>query len=225
MTDDGTGQQARALHVFDMDGTLLAGSACLDLSARAGYLSSVEEMEEAWGRGEIGHVEFYDLLIPLWSELTHEDVDETFAKAGWIEGLRDVFADIRSRGERSAVVSLSPHFFVRRLQAWGLDYPFGAGVEIGEPVLPERVYVPETKVNVVADLLAELRLGEDRCVVYGDSSSDVPLFQRFPNSIAVNASSSLLPFANVTYEGPDLTTAYALGRALLGDEAEEPPQP
>lgn len=225
MTDDGTGQQVNALHVFDMDGTLLAGSACLDLSARAGYLSSVEEMEEAWGRGEIGHVEFYDLLIPLWSELTHEDVDETFAKAGWIEGLREVFADIRSRGERSAVVSLSPHFFVQRLQAWGLDYAYGAGVEIGEPVLPERVYLPETKVAVVDDLLAELRLGADRCVVYGDSSSDVPLFQRFSNSIAVNASSSLLPFASITYEGPDLVSAYALGRSLLGDQAEEPLQP
>lgn len=225
MSDDGTGQEASALHVFDMDGTLLAGSACLDLSARAGYLSSVQEMEEAWGRGEIGHVEFYDLLVPLWSELTQADVDETFAKAGWIDGVREVFADIRRRGERSAVVSLSPHFFVQRLQAWGLDYAFGAGVEIGGPVLPERVYVPNTKVDVVRALLTQLRLPAERVVVYGDSSSDVPLFQRFSNSIAVNASSSLLPFAHATYEGQDLVSAYALGRSLLGDAAEEHPQP
>ncbi|MCA0330838.1 MAG: HAD-IB family phosphatase [Actinobacteria bacterium] len=225
MNDDVTGQQARALHVFDMDGTLLAGSACLDLSARAGYLSSVEEMEEAWSRGEIGHVEFYDLLIPLWSELTAEDVDETFEKAVWIQGLREVLADIRLRGERSAVVSLSPHFFVQRLREWGLDYPFGAGVEIGEPVVADKVFVPETKVSVVEDLLAALGLEEDRCVVYGDSSSDVPLFQRFTNNVAVNASASLLPFAHVTYEGLDLQGAYALGRSLLGDRAEGPMHP
>src|SRR6185369_7690331 len=51
----------------------------------AGYIDDVEEMEERWGRGEIGHVEFYELLLPLWAELGEEDIEEVFAEVAWLD--------------------------------------------------------------------------------------------------------------------------------------------
>ena len=62
------------LHVFDLDGTLLRGSACMEISSHVGQLERVESVEEAWGRGEVGHLEFYQLLLELWGELDDADL-------------------------------------------------------------------------------------------------------------------------------------------------------
>ena len=52
------------LHIFDMDGTLLRGSACLELSRHMGQIDAVDEIEAKWSVGKVGHVEFYELCLP-----------------------------------------------------------------------------------------------------------------------------------------------------------------
>jgi phosphoserine phosphatase len=203
------------LHIFDMDGTLLAGSACLELSRHAGHIDDVEAMEERWGRGEIGHVEFYELLLPLWEGLGEADIEQVFAGIAWLEGIEEVWRDIDARGERSVVITLSPQFFADKLLALGLHEAFGAEVLAGGEVLPERVLTPESKVYIATEVLERLGLGSDDTVAYGDSSSDVPLFEILDNTVSVNGSETLAEHAAVTYRGNDLREAYALGRGLL----------
>src|SRR6201999_4522690 len=107
---------------------------CLELSRRAGHIEDVEEMEERWGRGEIGHVEFYELLLPLWAELGAEDIEEVFAGIAWLDGIEEVWRDIDARGERSAVITLSPQFFADKLRGLGLHEAYGAEVLAGVEV-------------------------------------------------------------------------------------------
>lgn len=203
------------LHVFDMDGTLLTGSACLEISRYVGQLEVVNDMEERWGRGEVGHVEFYEFLIELWAGLRATDVDEVFRATPWIKRIQDVFADIAARGERSAVISLSPHFFVERLLAWGATSAHGARVEVDEVVDPARVLTPHSKVEILDELLARYGLDEDHCVAYGDSASDIPLFDRLTRTVAINGSDQLRAVARADYQGDDLWEAYQLGRSLI----------
>jgi phosphoserine phosphatase len=203
------------LHIFDMDGTLLAGSACLELSRRAGYLDDVEAMEERWGRGEIGHVEFYELLLPLWEKLDEDDIEEVFTGVAWLDGIEEVWRDIDARGERSVVITLSPQFFADKLLGLGLHEAYGAEVLAGGEVVPEQVLTPESKVYIATEVLERLGLGAEDTVAYGDSSSDVPLFEILDNTVSVNGSESLAESAAVRYRGNDLREAYALGRTLL----------
>jgi HAD superfamily phosphoserine phosphatase-like hydrolase len=203
------------LHIFDMDGTLLAGSACLELSRHAGHLDDVNEMEGRWGRGEIGHVEFYELLLPLWEGIEDADVEEVFGAIAWLDGIEEVWRDIDARGERSAVITLSPQFFADKLLRLGLHEAYGAEVLSGEVLVPERVLTPESKVYIAVEVLERLGLGAEDTVAYGDSSSDLPLFELLENTVAVNGSASLTDHAAVSYEGNDLREAYALGRRLL----------
>jgi len=203
------------LHIFDMDGTLLAGSACLELSRRAGHIDAVEEMEERWGRGQLGHVEFYELLLPLWAELGEDDIEAVFAETAWLEGIEEVWRDIDARGERSIVITMSPQFFAEKLRGLGLHEAYGAEVLAGGEVVPERVLTPEMKVYIATEVLERLGLGAEDTVAYGDSSSDVPLFEILDNTVSVNGSESLAEHAAVAYRGNDLREAYALGRALL----------
>lgn len=203
------------LHVFDMDGTLLQGSACLEVSRHMGKLEAINVIEEAWGRGEVGHVEFYELCLPLWEGLTSSDIDEVFALTPWLVGVEDVLIDIARRGERSAVVSLSPQFFVDRLLGWGATSVHGARVMAGQQLEPTLVLTPESKPVLVRELLDRYKISDADCVAYGDSSSDIPLFEMLTNTVSVNGSTRLQALAARHYEGADLRGAYAEGRGLL----------
>ena len=203
------------LHVFDMDGTLLEGSACLEICRHLGCLEEVLKVEDAWSRGEVGPVEFYEILLQLWDGLTEEGIDQVFAVTPWLTGVREVFADISRRGERSAVISLSPQFFVDRLLAWELGTAHGAGVFVGVPIDPELVLTPESKVILAEQLMERYGVAEEDCVAYGDSSSDVPLFGRLENTVSVNGSKTLRAIAAVAYDGSDMREAYRLGRELI----------
>jgi phosphoserine phosphatase len=58
-------------------------------------------------------------------------------------------------------------------------------------------------------------LGRADCVAYGDSASDLLLFDALPNTVAVNASPRIAGLAQKQYVGQDLWEAYQLGRSLI----------
>jgi phosphoserine phosphatase len=205
------------LHIFDMDGTLLRGSACLELSRHMGAIEVVNEIEARWSVGGVGHVEFYELCLPLWEGLTETDIDAVFELADWLDGVPAVWDDIARRNEHSAVITLSPQFFADRLLRWGLGSAHGAGVHAGTIPDPTRVMTPESKLKVAEQLMDRYGLGEDECVAYGDSASDIPLFKRLRHTVAVNGTPSLREVAAVAYDGPDLREAYRAGRGLLAN--------
>lgn len=203
------------LHIFDMDGTILEGSACVHLSDRLGCLKEIHIIEEAWGRGEVGHVEFYRLCLPLWKELNREIVKDVFQKSPWRKNLSKVFCDIADRGEYSAVITLSPQFFAEHLKELGVSSTHGAEIHVDRPLESEKVLTPEHKVSIAQALLQEYGIPRSQCVAYGDSASDIPLFAHLANTVAVNASDRLKQLAAANYSGDDLWEAYKLGRTLL----------
>jgi phosphoserine phosphatase len=207
------------LHVFDMDGTLLQGTtASLELASRLGCLEELRLLEARFAAGEIDTRGFAAALYALWRHLTFEDVAAAFAAAPWMAGIQEVWADIRRAGERSLLITMSPDFFARLLLAWGVDEVHASGF----PALPFRtqpdpalILTPRDKVRIVDDALARLGLGRDRCIAYGDSMSDAPLFQIVPTTVAVNGDSHISAMAAVGYEGGNLAEAYQRARAYV----------
>jgi phosphoserine phosphatase len=204
-----------SLHVFDMDGTLLRGSACLEISRSAGVFDEALAIEEAWVRGEISDNGFWQRCLPLWAGLTDEQIDHAFAMTPWLARVDVVFADIRARGESSVVISQSPKFFVDRICRWGASYSFGALVSPGDHRGAERLISSADKLHITENILRELGLTRDDCVAYGDSSSDLALFESLTHTVAVNAKEHIRQLARVTYDGADLWDAYMSGRKLL----------
>ncbi|MGE3287289.1 MAG: HAD family hydrolase [Pseudonocardia sp.] len=203
------------LHIFDMDGTLLRGAASVELCRHLGRLDEADAVEQAWVRGEITDVQFWDRMLPLWDGMTDADVENAFLASPWIEGVADVFADILGRGERSVVISQSPLFFVSLLTRWGAGSTYGAGVRPGDRSSTALLVTADDKVRIAEELMARHRLGPQDCVAYGDSTSDLGLFGRFPHTVAVNATARLYRIAARAYRGDDLREAYAMGRGLL----------
>lgn len=212
-----------ALHVFDMDGTLLRGTtAAIEISRRMGRLERLDELERAFAAEAISPADFAVEVRALWEELTAELVAEVVADAPWIEGIDAVCADIAERGERSMLITMSPNFFAEHLGERGIDVirasqwpslPFAA------PIDPAGILTPTDKVRLTEAERTAQGLPRGACVAYGDSMSDLPLFAVLENTVAVNADAALERAARVAYRGEDLREAYAHGRALLDGAA------
>lgn len=215
------------LHVFDLDGTLLRGASVEEISRFLGCFEQASQLERAYVRGEIADpARWWDQMLELWTAATEDELDRAFEGLPWMEGIREVFADISTRGERSIVISQSPLFLVRRLRRWGAHATYATTVERGVPCRPEQLLSPEDKVKITTAALDEMGLTPGDCVAYGDSTSDVVLFGHLPLTVAVNATPAIRELASRAYDGPDLRGAYAIGRALLEatHEASRPNQ-
>jgi phosphoserine phosphatase len=207
------------LHIFDMDGTLLRGStASLEIAHRLGCVPELLRLEAAFAAETLDTRGFAAEIFLLWQELTPGLVAEVFAQAPWIGGIVDVLADIRSRGEHSVVVTMSPDFFASRLTALGADEVVASGF----PPLPFRVAPDPARILTPADKIAvadrvRLATGLDRdsCVAYGDSGSDIPLFRELRHTMAINASDALRSLARYHYDGDDLRVAYQIARGAI----------
>ncbi|TDD61555.1 hydrolase [Actinomadura rubrisoli] len=207
------------LHIFDMDGTLLSGStANLEVARQLGTLPELHALEARFAAGTLDTRGFSAEIHRLWRDLTPAAVAAAYAAGPWLEGIAGVCADIRSRGEHSAVITMSPDFFARHLLDLGFDDvvasrfpppPFTA------PLDPAGVLTPGDKVRIAEELRVRHGLTAAQCVAYGDSMSDAPLFRHLGNTVAVNADHHLADLAALDYRGTDLAGAYALARSLL----------
>jgi phosphoserine phosphatase len=208
------------LHVFDMDGTLLHGSACLEISRAAGVFDENVEIERIWAEGGFSDNGYWEHCLPLWEGLTDAQIDAAFSNAPWLDGVQNVFADIRSRNEHSVVISQSPKFFVERFSQWGVSFAFGALVSPGDASGAEQLVSSDDKWAITKKLLAELGLPEGNCIAYGDSLSDLALFESLEYTVGVNAKPPIRKLARVSYDGTDLWSAYLTGRELMNGRGE-----
>lgn len=198
-----------------MDGTLLRGTATIELARQLGNLEVGEEIERQWGEGSISDDDFWLKLLEICENATDADLKAAFDNAPWMDGIEQTFAAIKAQGEDVIVISQSPTFFVKGLTLLGAAEAHGSTVEIGQPLASSATLMPMAKVTITASALAARNLSPADCVVYGDSSSDMELFRTFPNSVAVNATPALASLAAARYVGTDIREAYALGRQLV----------
>ncbi|GAB2770523.1 HAD family hydrolase [Streptomyces daliensis] len=202
------------LHLFDLDGTLIHGSAAsVEIARQLGLEREIRELERDFAAGELTPPGFAARARDLWDELTDAHVSAAFEGAPWLGGIREVWRDIRARGERCAVISLSPDFFVSRLLAWGADAAYGSRwpeVPFREPLDPAGILSPAAKVKIADELCAKFGVRRSDCVAYGDSLSDAELFAAVPVSVAVNADRHVSGIASHKYSGRDLREAYGL---------------
>ncbi len=209
MTGSVTGPMS-ALHVFDMDGTLLRGTTALDRAVTAaGRLEPLADLEAGFAAERITAAEFAMEMRALWTELSPELVAEVVSASPWIEGIAEVCSDIAHRGERSMLITMSPDFFAQHLLEFGIDVVAASrfpALPFAQSIDPAGILEPADKVRLAEEERIAQGLAPSDCVAYGDSMSDLPLFGVLENTVAVNAEKSLERVAAVAYRGDNLVT-------------------
>jgi phosphoserine phosphatase len=206
------------LHIFDMDGTILLGTAAAELIAEElDIVEFVEELEAGFASGALTPPMYAERIFEHWKRLDAAAIRRTFDAAPWIDDMTRVTADIRARGEHSIVITLSPHFFAEHLVDFGFDRVYGSPfppLPFTEPLDTSILHWADDKPRIARQHVADVGLTLDDVIAYGDSGSDVPLFQLIRRTVAMNASAELTALAATSYTGRSLWSAYELARQL-----------
>lgn len=209
----------RRAHVFDMDGTLLHGtSASLLLAEALGELDALHDLEARFAGGHATAVDFARAVRELWGVIPTDVVAQAFAAAPLLANVREVLADIHARDERACLITLSPDYFAERFLELGFDAVYASGFprDAQTPLDESRILDVASKPVLAAEFCAQHGLRLDEAIAYGDSMSDVLLFEQVAIRIAVNADHHLADRADVAVSGTDLLPAYEAARRLAG---------
>ena len=204
--------------MFDMDGTLLHGTtAPILLAAALGHDAALVALEERFATGAASTVEFARALHDLWGVVTPEVAATAFAAAPVVTNLREVLDDIHARDERACLITMSPDFFAERFLDSGFDAVFASHFPraADTPLDEAAILSPEDKPLLAERFCAQHGLDLAEAVAYGDSMSDVFLFEAVGVRISVNGDHHLAERSDVAVTGTDLLVAYRAARELL----------
>ncbi|MFB9429443.1 HAD family hydrolase [Streptoalloteichus tenebrarius] len=201
----------KRLFIFDMDGTLLPDTTGLLAVAEVmGSVEQVRRLEERFALGEVSTVEFTRAVHQMWGQVAPETARRAFDSCRKLDGIAEVLQDIRRGGGVSCLITMSQDFFANHFLEYGFDHvvatPYPATVDA--VVRAEDVLTPESKPLIARDLCARHGFAWERTVAFGDSGSDIPLFEQLDLTVAVNASERLVAISAVAYHGGSLRDAY-----------------
>jgi phosphoserine phosphatase len=203
--------------VFDMDGTLLRGTAAPVLLASAlGRAEALTALEARFAAGAVTPVEFARELHAMWGVVSPAVARQAFAAAPLLANIREVLSDIRRRDERACLITLSPDYFAELFLDYGFDAVFASRFprDAATPLDDAGILHPRDKPHLAARFCAEHGLAMEQAIAYGDSMSDVFLFDAVGVRVSVNGDHHLAERADITVEGADLLPAYRAAREL-----------
>lgn len=193
---------APALAVFDLDGTLLPDTtSCREIARVVGRHADIEDLEAAYGRGEIDSRAFAVNALRCWSEAGPRVYRQAFDAAHFIGGIQECLTWLREQRTRTVLVTMSHREFAECFD--GFD-------RVCASSYPDNILNPEDKPRIVEQLMSDLGITSDDVIAFGDSTSDLPLFHTLRRTVAVNASPALTGIAAHHYLGDDLREALRL---------------
>jgi phosphoserine phosphatase len=201
------------LYVFDMDGTLLPETtASLEIAKVLGKEAELKSIEDAFRQGTINTEKFADAIYKLWAIPPKEAVKRAFVNANKLEGIAEVLGHIKSKGQVSCLITLSPNYFADFFAAYGFDHIYASQFpENGNFEHDQRkILCAADKVSITQQLCRRYHIDWNAVVAFGDSSSDLDLFHVVGNSIAMNAADELRRVSSKVYSGNSLREAYQL---------------
>jgi phosphoserine phosphatase len=204
-------------HVFDMDGTLLHGTAApVLLAAALDQPGALVGLEERLASGGVTSVEFAREIFAMWGVVSPEVARRAFTAAPLLANIREVLADIRRRDERACLITLSPDYFAEQFLDFGFDAVFASRFprDAQTPLDEAAILAPRDKPRLAERFCAEHGLTLEQAVAYGDSMSDVYLFDAVGVSVSVNGDHHVAERADIAVEGTDLLPAYRAAREL-----------
>lgn len=202
---------AGRLFVFDMDGTLLLRTtACIEIAKVSGTLDQLHLLEHKFASGEIDAFCFAQNIGALWGMVDEHVVRTAFEATPKLTNIRLVTTLIRRGGGRSCLITMSPDFYANLFYEYGFDVIVASQFPRSciEGVIRENILSPKDKATIVQAWCDRLGFEMNKCVAFGDSMSDYPLFKELEHTVSINGDSTIRDLARYQYEGSDLHDAF-----------------
>lgn len=206
-------------HVFDMDGTLLRGTtASLLMAGVLGAREQLRALETRFAAGGQTNADFARTLHATWGPVPAASAAEAFAAAPLLRNIDAVVGDIHERGERACLITMSPDYFAEHFLQFGFDAVYSSRFprDAATPLDAAAILTFEDKPRLARAFCVEHGLRVEEAVAYGDSMSDVPLFDVVGYRISINGDHHLQDLCDVAVRGDDLWAAYEHARRYIG---------
>ena len=206
----------RRLFVFDMDGTLLPETtASLEIAKATGTVPELTRMEADFKRGTLDAPLFAERAFELWRHVEGERYRGIFEDTVKIGNIRKTLAAIRSGGDQSCLLTLSPDLYAEHFYDYGFDFVIASRFPRGRNGRIEKgdILDARRKPELVKELCGSIGVSMENTVAFGDGISDLPLFEAAGISVFVNADPDVRGKADIHYEGDDLYEAYSAAAA------------
>ena len=167
--------------VFDLDGTLLAGtSVSLLLAEWLGKREAIDELEHAFRAGDISNAVVADTQAAWFASRSVAEVWEVLAEGPWIGGMGETLETLRDGGVHILLATITWSFAAEFLgERHGFAAVSGTEMQLIDGVLSgsvSRYFDEYDKLAFVGEWCESHGYSMDEVVAVGDSRSDIPLF-------------------------------------------------
>jgi len=186
------------LALFDLDGTLTVEKSAWEyIHRRLGvWVGNAEKFQEAFLRGEISYDQFCRLDAAIWKGMRVADVRGILREIPFHPGIEELVRYLRQKNVKLGIISSG----LSLLSDWvkekfGFDYAVAndLGTEDGILTGEIRIHVHyDQKAEWVEDASRRFAARKEEVLAVGDSSGDIPMFQKCGLSITFNCHSPRL---------------------------------
>jgi phosphoserine phosphatase len=194
-----------------MDGTLLPSTtACVELAKITNTLAALQELEQHLRVGKIDTKAFAIGIYRLWGKLEPELIMNAFNDCPKLDNIKSVIHDIAETGGRTCLITMAPDYFAQHFSEYGFNYIFASRfpTDSRSDLDLNAILTPADKPRIVRQVCDIEKLPFDQAVAFGDSISDMDLFQRLKYTVSVNGGMEIEQAALIRYRGMDLWPAY-----------------
>jgi len=181
------------LVVFDMDGTLLRERSCWEYIHRHFGVDNTE-MLKLYMEHKISDQEFAESDIRLWKENSDEKVNESYINSILdeikpIDGAEELIHALQKNGVKTAILSGGIKYLADKwAEKWNMECAIANRIVDGEDGNLKAIIESSghAKGPIMDQLLEKMGFTKEEVASVGDTTVDIPLFQRSGLGIAVN---------------------------------------
>ena len=181
------------LVVFDMDGTLLQERSCWEYIHRHFGVDNTE-MLKLYMEHKINDQEFAESDIELWEKNSDEKVNESYINSILDEieprdGAEELSDSLHKNGIKTAILSGGIKYLADKwAEKWNMECEIANRIVDGEDGNLKAIIESSghAKGPIMNQLLEKMGFTKEEVASVGDTTVDIPLFQRSGLGIAVN---------------------------------------
>jgi phosphoserine phosphatase len=203
----------KRLFFFDLDGTLIHQStACLEIARQLGQEDRLHHLEMQFHTGALTTLGFAECLYEWWQIPSEDVLRGAFNATPFMEGIGETIAAIHAQDGLAVLITMAPEFFAHRMSIFGFDAVFASDFpkSAQAAIEPAKILQPSDKPRIAVDFIRSAGGSLEASYAFGDSTSDLLLFDLIPHTVAINGSPQIKARAQYDYTGRSIWDAFQM---------------